>query len=32
MLGMGRDKSDNNIAAVKSGFPQSIHFTVQKLI
>ena len=30
-LGMGRDRSDNNIAAVKSGLPQSVHFTVQRL-
>ena len=31
-LGMGRDKADNSIAAVKSGFSQSVHFTVQKLV
>ena len=30
-LGMGRDRSDNNIAAVKSGLPQSVHFTVQRI-
>ena len=30
-LGMGRDSSDNNIAGVKSGVDQAIHFNVQRI-
>ena len=30
-LGMGRDKTVNNIAAVKAGVSQAVHFSVEKI-
>jgi len=30
-LGMGRDKTVNNIAAVKTGVSQAVHFSVEKI-